>query len=231
MTLYSYCIPIDDGAAPNPYWGICTLVICKPVIRRNAKKGDWIVATGSKNAPDHQDFSKHLVYAMKLTQDPMSMAEYDAFCQKHLPNKIPDTKHKDYARRVGDCIYDFSQGSEPIIRNGVHNEGNRKRDLGGENALLSDHFYYFGYKPVLLPDNLHAIIRNGQGHKSHSNENYKLDFVDWLESNYHEQMNQITASPQIHVNFKVDEKGCESADIRCKSDDEDEKLEQQQLNN
>jgi len=45
-TLYTYCIPYDDGAAPNPYWGICTLVICKPVIRRTAEVGDWIVGTG-----------------------------------------------------------------------------------------------------------------------------------------------------------------------------------------
>jgi hypothetical protein len=23
MKLYSYTIPYDDGAAPNPFWGIC----------------------------------------------------------------------------------------------------------------------------------------------------------------------------------------------------------------
>ena len=40
--LFSYTIPIDDGAAPNPFHGMCTLAICKPGIRRVAKKGDWI---------------------------------------------------------------------------------------------------------------------------------------------------------------------------------------------
>jgi hypothetical protein len=49
--LYSYCIPYDDGAAPNPYWEVCTLVICKPVIRRTARAGDSIVGTGSKKSP------------------------------------------------------------------------------------------------------------------------------------------------------------------------------------
>lgn len=39
-SLFSYCIPVDDGAAPNPYWGICTLVICKPRIRLAADIGD-----------------------------------------------------------------------------------------------------------------------------------------------------------------------------------------------
>ncbi|WP_395051688.1 hypothetical protein [Flavobacterium sp.] len=36
--LFLYCIPFDDGAAPSPFWGVCTLNICKPVIRKNAKK-------------------------------------------------------------------------------------------------------------------------------------------------------------------------------------------------
>jgi len=49
--LYSYTIPIDDGAAPNPFWGTCTLAICKPAIRRTAKVGNWVVGLGSKNAP------------------------------------------------------------------------------------------------------------------------------------------------------------------------------------
>jgi len=49
--LFSYTIPIDDGAAPNPFNGFCTLTICKPAIRRVARKGDWIAGLGSKNAP------------------------------------------------------------------------------------------------------------------------------------------------------------------------------------
>jgi hypothetical protein len=34
--LFTYTIPYDDGAAPNPFHGICTLAICKPSIRRVA---------------------------------------------------------------------------------------------------------------------------------------------------------------------------------------------------
>jgi len=59
--LYTYCIPFDDDAAPNPYWGLCTLVICKPVIRRTANIGDWIVGTGSANAPI-SGIKGHVVY-------------------------------------------------------------------------------------------------------------------------------------------------------------------------
>ena len=46
MKLYTYCLRYDDGAAPNPYWGVCTLVICKPAIRRSAEPGDWVVVFG-----------------------------------------------------------------------------------------------------------------------------------------------------------------------------------------
>lgn len=42
--LFSYTIPIDDGAAPNPFHGMCSLVICNPAIRRVAERGDWIAS-------------------------------------------------------------------------------------------------------------------------------------------------------------------------------------------
>jgi hypothetical protein len=51
MILYSYCLRYDDRAAPNPYHGICTLVICKPAIRRTANVGDWIIGLGSVSSP------------------------------------------------------------------------------------------------------------------------------------------------------------------------------------
>jgi hypothetical protein len=87
---------------------------------------------------------------MKIT-DKKTLKEYDAFCKNNLTNKIPKWKTKDWRFRVGDCIYDYSIDNEPIIRKGVHNEGNRQRDLGGQNALLSDHFYYFGVEARPLP--------------------------------------------------------------------------------
>ena len=150
LTLYSYCIPIDDGAAPNPYWGICTLTICKPVIRRVAKVGDWVVGIGSKNSPIG-DISNSAVYVMKITKK-LTMQEYDDFCKKKYPNKIPDWYSEDFYKRVGDCIYDFSETSLPKLRKSVHTEKNKDKDLNGQYALISNHFYYFGDKPIPLPD-------------------------------------------------------------------------------
>lgn len=45
--LYSYVLREDTGFAPNPYHGFCTLACCKPLIRRRAEIGDWVIATGS----------------------------------------------------------------------------------------------------------------------------------------------------------------------------------------
>ncbi|RYE01436.1 MAG: hypothetical protein EOP50_02005 [Sphingobacteriales bacterium] len=176
MTLYSYCIPNDDGAAPNPFWGLCTLAICKPVIRRVAQKGDWIIGTGSMK----QGFENKVVYAMEVT-DTKSLAQYDTFCNRELVEKIPDIRHSDPRRRLGDCIYDFSTGL-PQQRPGVHDAGNVGRDLGGKNVLLSNNFIYFGSCPQELPPDLLPIVRQGQGHRSKSNGSYLIKFLHWVNS-------------------------------------------------
>ena len=47
MKIYIYTVPVDDGAAPNPYGGVCTLAICKPNLRKIAKVDDWIIGLNS----------------------------------------------------------------------------------------------------------------------------------------------------------------------------------------
>lgn len=187
--LFSYRIPTDDGAAPNPFWKICTLVICKPAIRRVAERGDWVAGTGSKNSPVG-NVEGQLVYAMRVT-DKVSLADYDRVCRIAFPNKIPEWTAGERERRVGDCIYDFSV-SPPRQRRGVHTEANRARDLGGRFALVSNDFYYFGRSPVLLPAALLPIVKRGQGHKSNENDDLVETFVRWIRE--HER--GVHAQPQ-----------------------------------
>lgn len=184
MRLYSYCIPIDDGAAPNPYWNTCSLVICKPKIRRTASEGDWIVGTGSKCARlgdgTVRDYSGRLVYAMKIAEK-MTMREYDDFTRRYLPEKVPVWTSFDRRMRLGDSIYDFS-GSAVIQRDSVHDPANQPTDLSGEFALLSKHFFYFGKNAIELPSGLRAIAQNQQGHRVTINEPYVALFVEWAEA-------------------------------------------------
>lgn len=221
--LYTYCIPYDDGAAPNPYWGTCTLVICKPVIRRTAQIGDWIVATGSKNASGLGDISNKIVYAMKVTSK-LPMSEYDKHCKEKLSNKIPDVTSSDFRRRRGDCIYDFSEEiKNPVQRKGVHNKDNIETDLGGEFALLSDHFYYFGSEPVEMPLEFKEIIHNQQGHKSNANDKFKEAFVNWLEKEHKNKLNNPTLIPGMLLGKELIEEDInDCSGCRKKSADEDE---------
>lgn len=177
--LFSYCIPNDSGAAPNPFWGICTLAICKPVIRRKAEVGDWIVGTGSSNSPIG-DLSGMVVYAMRVTGR-LSMEEYDVLTRTTLTQKIPDVGSRDMRRVVGDSLYDFSKPGIPQ-RRGVHDRGDREKDLGGRHVLLSKEFLYCGDQPIPLPPRLRAIAKQGQGHRVDLNAPYVGAFVDWITS-------------------------------------------------
>jgi hypothetical protein len=223
LTLYSYCLRFDGGDAPNPYWGICTLAICKPAIRRRAKKGDWVVGLGSKNSP-FGDISRSVVYAMKVT-NVLTMNEYDMYCRESLPKKIPLWTSSDFRRKVGDCIYDFRRsGRRPRMRPSIHTEANRKTDLGGRNVLLSNHFYYFGNRPMDLPKGLLAIIQGTQGHKSRANREYINEFVAWLEGKRLKR-NALLGAPQrkdeiMSMSSNVCQSVCSKQDQRENERDE-----------
>lgn len=190
-TLYSYCLKADAGAAPNPYWGVCTLVICKPAIRRSAKEGDWIIGLGSAD----DDESSHVIYAMRVT-DKKTMEDYDKYCRTSLTGKLPDWRSSAYEKRVGDCIYDFSQSKIPKIRPSVHNEENRESDLGGDYALISDYFWYFGNSPIKLLPKLEPIMHPYVGHKSRANDPYISDFIRWIESSGYKR-NAVYSDPHM----------------------------------
>jgi hypothetical protein len=218
--IYSYVLRIDDGAAPNPFWGTCTLTICKPAIRRKAQIGDWIIGTGSKNAICNDgkvyDLSDKLVYAMKIN-DIKTLQDYDNFCKSSLPNKIPNRQTNYWRLRVGDCIYDYSKGHNPSIRDSVHKESNRERDLSGRNALLSDNFYYFGEEPIPLPPDLKPLIKRNQGHRKIENPYLVSRFEGWIKQF---GKNIINADPQMRSKFK--RQGTDDIVSKCAKQDFDE---------
>jgi hypothetical protein len=178
--LFTYTIPVDDGAAPNPFRGMCSLAICKPGIRRIAIKGDWVAGLGSKNSPSG-DLSGHLVYAM-CVEELLSLQDYDRQAPARWPHRIPNVGSPDLSERLGDCIYDYSRGAHPSQRPSVHGPDNVKTDLSGENVLISRDFYYLGNRAVKLPDELFPICHQTQGHRSDSNAPYFDKFVSWVRN-------------------------------------------------
>jgi hypothetical protein len=209
--LYSYILKNDNGSAPNPFWGTCTLTICKPKIRRTAKVGDWVIGTGSKNSKlndgNMHNLSGYLVYAMKVS-DKKTIKEYDQYCQSNLPDKLPKWFNKDWRKRLGDCIYDYTKGEEPSIRMAVHKELNRSKDLSGHNALLSNHFYYFGEEPRPIPAALKRIVIKAQGHLVFDDQKLISRFEKWIGKF---KKNKIYADPQRKYLFDLSPKKVEPA--------------------
>jgi len=122
---------------------------------------------------------------------------------------------------MGDCIYDFSNEEAPTIRKSVHNNTNRKTDLSGLNALLSDHFYYFGEEARPIPQDFTQIINRNQGHKVIEQEELIKKFEHWIKQF---TLNKIYADPQLRHEFDrtpTDEHISKCA-VRDFEEDEDE---------
>ena len=177
--LYSYTIPNDDGAAPNPFRGMCTLAICKPQIRLSAAVGDWVMGLGSKNAPSG-DLNGRMVYTMRVDQI-LTLRDYDRLAPVHWPTRIPNLASPIIPDRLGDCIYNFSGGA-PRQRPGVHGPENMATDLRGENVLISRHYFYFGKNAVALPAHLLPLVHQTQGNKKDANNPLVQPFFDWINS-------------------------------------------------
>jgi hypothetical protein len=172
--LYTYIIPIDDGAAPNPFKRMCTLAICKGVIRRTAEPGDWVAGVGSKA----RGLNGRLVYAMRV-EESIPWQEYEQRARTEWPHRIPNIKSPETWRRLGDCIYYYSKGKVKQ-RPGVHPPGLQKRDLRGRNVLISRDFYYFGNKAIPLRGKLLEICPSTRGHRSKLNAPYVAVFEKWI---------------------------------------------------
>jgi hypothetical protein len=158
MRLFSYIMPHDSGFAPNPFWGYCTLACCKPVIRRTATIGDWVVGISCRSR------GNRIVYAMEVTEIPSTYEQYAA--DRRFRRKVPHLTNKEIRYRCGDNIYrPLADGSFEQLPNPSHGEAEMQHDLGGRNVLVSDDFFYFGRDGIEVPEDLRVLI-GGRGHKS-----------------------------------------------------------------
>lgn len=185
-TLYAYVLRHDHGFAPNPFYGTCTLATCKPRIRREAKEGDWVVGTSSSR---YADDSFDLVYAMKVTEEPLRFEAYSE--DQRFQRKKP--QNGDWKAQRGDNIYYRSDGSWRQRDNPFHGDDDTERDLGGEHVLVSTHFAYFGQDRIRLPAKFEGLARATREGRGLVGENTESDpkrveaFVTWLEGELADQ--------------------------------------------
>ena len=187
MIMYSYVITRDYGFAPNPFGEYCSLATCKPLIRKTASIGDWVMGTGS--AAVKYNMGNRLIYAMKV-EETLSFDMYwnDPRFQYKKPVMNGSKKQK-----YGDNIYYFDKSESKIIQvnshhshgNGSTNEKNYTRDIRGEKVLVSSHFWYFGEEAPQIPEELVEItIRAGIGYKKVTDIEVIEQFISWLSNGY-----------------------------------------------
>lgn len=184
MKLHSYVVARDFGFAPNPFYGVCTLATCKPVIRRVAQIGDWVVGTGSAR----NNRNKNFVFAMKVAEF-LTFDEYwkDPRFQQKRPNLFGSKK-----KAFGDNIYHRSdeghwtqESSHHSCADGCPNVNNINNDTQSNRVLVATEFAYWGGSGPLIPSSFRQQgrdIRAVRGHKNNFDAAFIQEFIDWFNS-------------------------------------------------
>ena len=184
MKLHSYIVKIDDGFAPNPFYGFCTLATCKPNIRSVAQVGDWILGTGAKQ----NGRAGTLVYAMRVTEkltydsywkDPRFEEKRPNLCQSKRKSRGDNIYHRD--PESGTWIQEDSCHSQI---DGTPDQRHIKRDTKSDKVLVSDDFIYLGGGPELrIPDfDGISVCHNRMGHINRFPDAAVQNFIEWVRS-------------------------------------------------
>jgi hypothetical protein len=165
--LFSYVVEHDTGEAPNPYFGFCTLCLCKyrnsPKKPRNivelAEEGDWVIGTGGANLRKSAGNGK-LVYAMRVEKK-ITLEKY--YGTRTYARKRP-SPNGSFAHQRGD--------NEP-----PKNSFERKERF----VLISWHFYYFGEDAKTIPLSKRTQVeKRGPGFR-YLNEGCARWFERWIK--------------------------------------------------
>lgn len=190
---YVYVVDRDFGFAPNPFHGRCTLATCKPIIRRTAKIGDWIVGVGGTRL----NAVGKCIFAMQVTEA-LTFDQY--WNSKQYIDKRP-IRNGSNCRMVGDNIYRkapktgqwVQSDSHHSLSDGRPNPKNIENDTQTDRVLTSERFYYFGKSaPDISPHLAKIRYQNQRNHRV-----YPLDecaeLFEWLKLNY--SRNTILGDP------------------------------------
>src|SRR5262245_55889622 len=180
MTIFSYVVEHDLGFAPNPFHGLCSLACCKPLIRKAAKIGDYVLGTGAARP----NLCGHITYWMRVDEI-MGFDEY--WADPRFRRKKPVMSGTTYLR-YGDNIYhrdasgQFQQeDSFHSLEDGTVSLGDLQRDTGtADRVLIGRDFAFWGRSGVKLPDELRCLVKKGPGHKCSFSEEQVQSFLAWL---------------------------------------------------
>lgn len=176
--LRSYVMTSDTGFGPNVTGDVCTLATCKPKIRREANVGDWVIGT-----PGVEDNPERLPYLMRV-EEILPLEEYyiDERFESKKPANDPEGDNIYYRDEEGILVQDEETGH--------HNDpGDIERDIGGENVLIGELFWYFDEESVTVPKSFrHDVIHKYKSDKrrfySTTDRERLCDFVRWVSQRF-----------------------------------------------
>jgi len=180
-SLFSYTMTSDSGFAPNPNNGYLTLACCKPVIRKVAKVGDWLLGLHSKNSK-----SKGICYLARVSET-LSLDEYyrdKRFINKHV---IFDAD--------GDAIYQL-KGVDKYEQTVNRHHGLDKllSDTSSDRVLICSLFYYFGRDGKNLGRHTNLFSLGLRGHQKITSEVDISSFVRSISSKFRNGIHSVPAN-------------------------------------
>lgn len=170
-----YVLASDTNLAPNTTGKICTLSCCKPVVRKVAEKGDWVVGMST-----NKHGKEKLVYAMQVEQ---KMTFDDYYRSPDYNMKKPDRDPN------ADNFYYFDSNNQLVqVPNMRHmTKAHYDTDTSSDNVLIAKKYWYFGENAPVIPREFHQtrlVEGNRRGHRVIEDTALITNLVKWLTDNY-----------------------------------------------
>ena len=198
--ILSYVVASDNGLAPNITGDICTLTVCKSVVRAMAiPNQDWIIGLSTAKHGEHK-----LIYAMC----PIEKIDYKSYwndprfaCKKpHEKNPYGDNFFFENGKGILEPLGDSRHFGKPE---------KLARDLKSPVAVIGNAFWYFGSNapevPVELRDKNLTVMKphyhaGRRGHRVTTDKKLVEGFADWLMTSY---KTGVHGTPRDLRNFSV----------------------------
>lgn len=143
--IYRYILTHDSGMAPCPECGLITLGTCKPVIRRVARPGDWVIGFRPGS------LVRGLVLWAGKVERSISHGEYQRTFPRRSDAVYRQKADGEYQRLAPDYHPTLSEMT---------------RDTGAPVLLFAPcHSHYFNGIPQPLPEDLSHLAAAGRGHR------------------------------------------------------------------
>ncbi|PRZ53019.1 hypothetical protein BX589_112192 [Paraburkholderia fungorum] len=163
--VWRYVLRTDNGMAPCSEDGMLTLTCCKPIIRRYAKVGEWVVAF-----------------------EPTALGGKVAYAGQ-VSAVLPLGDYEKRYRGRRDAIYrlevlaDGQTSLTPLLPEYHREADSRARDRSGVNGLIFGPFWYWGRDAVEAPGEIADLAYHHVGQSTKASSPAKIVLLeDWLYS-------------------------------------------------